>query len=311
MKKSIQLATVLTTRLSCFTTLLLSLLVAANASATVVTNNTQSALMTALAGGGTVTFGIDGTFNLTNTLVIATNVTLDGAGHTISISGSNAVRIFLVNSGVTFTLKNLALINGYYTATDPYNLDGGAALYNTGTASAINCVFSNNAVLGTNTGTYATSAAGGAIANQAGTLNLTNCTFLTNSATGGPHYGPYPYFTTYVGHGLGGAICNWGGTVNLNGDFFDANDALGGREALGSDTAGQLGSGFGGGLYSSNGVTLIVGCWFTSNSALATVSHSGASSENGGVGVGGAVSMDRLDGERHRRRCTTWSDPAA
>src|SRR5579859_3481327 len=185
MKKSIKLARVMKTHLGCFTTLLLSLLAAANASATVVTNNTQSALATALASGGTVTFGIDGTFNLTNTLVIATNVTLDGAGHTISISGSNAVRIFMVNSGVTFTLKNLSVINGSYTATNSTNLACGAALYNAGTLNTINCCFSNNIVIGIGPSNGGYDASGGAIYNEGGALAITSTTFVTNCAFGG------------------------------------------------------------------------------------------------------------------------------
>ncbi len=190
--------------------------------------------MTALSGGGTVTFGIDGTFNLTNTLVISTNVTLDGAGHAISISGSNAVRVFFVNPGINFTLNNLSVVNGSVTGTNGSNFTSGAGIYNNaGTVTSMNCVFSNNAVLGNNANQSSTTAAGGAIFNQTGTLSITNCTFITNSAIGGPHYGGYP------GNGLGGAICSLGGSMSLNGDVFCANNSSGGSDAGVGPFAGE------------------------------------------------------------------------
>ena len=74
-------------RLAWLSLIVLTWLFTSSVQATQVTNTTQSALASALAGGGTVTFTVDGTINLSQTMVIATNVILDGTGHNVAISG--------------------------------------------------------------------------------------------------------------------------------------------------------------------------------------------------------------------------------
>src|SRR6476659_8217396 len=64
----------------------------------VVGSNTDAALRAAMVGGGTVTFSFDGVITLTNELTVANNTLVDGGGHNITISGSNAVRLFKVNA---------------------------------------------------------------------------------------------------------------------------------------------------------------------------------------------------------------------
>ena len=76
-------------------------------SAGVVTNADETTLRSKLAGGGTVTFACDGVIGLSNTIVIATDTILDGSGHTLTISGNTATRIFTVNTNVNFVIKNL------------------------------------------------------------------------------------------------------------------------------------------------------------------------------------------------------------
>ena len=92
-------------------------------------------------GDGVVTFDCDGVIHLTNTIALrhsvsieiedgesVTNdagwgntITLDGTGHSISISGlagldvTNAVRLFLVDSGVSLIVTNISFINGQAT----------------------------------------------------------------------------------------------------------------------------------------------------------------------------------------------------
>src|SRR5581483_483542 len=89
-----------------------------------------------LAGGGLVTFNC-GNFNQAATIVfgsgssggtktITADTTIDG-GFLITLSGGFGYRLFVVNSGVTLTLKNITLINGY----NP-NSAGGAAVSNAG-----------------------------------------------------------------------------------------------------------------------------------------------------------------------------------
>ena len=44
-----------------------------------------------------VTFACDGTITLSNTLTVTWDTVLDATGHQITISGSNAVRVFISN----------------------------------------------------------------------------------------------------------------------------------------------------------------------------------------------------------------------
>jgi hypothetical protein len=75
----------------------------------------QAGLLSGLEIGGNVTFTGDGTIFLSQTVVISQDTTLDGTGHSVTISGSNAVRVFTVNSNIHFTLKNLTIANGLNT----------------------------------------------------------------------------------------------------------------------------------------------------------------------------------------------------
>src|SRR5512142_2721761 len=72
------------------------------AQAQVVTDCTEAALRAAMAGGGTVTFACDGTITLGSTITNAVDTVLDGSGHQVTISGSNACRVFYVNTNVSF-----------------------------------------------------------------------------------------------------------------------------------------------------------------------------------------------------------------
>src|SRR5690348_11826998 len=66
----------------------------------VVNSADEASLRTALAGGGTVTFSASGTINLASQLIITNDTVVDGNGQSVTISGSNAVRVFYVNPGV-------------------------------------------------------------------------------------------------------------------------------------------------------------------------------------------------------------------
>jgi hypothetical protein len=58
-------------------------------------------LRTAIQSGGLVNFACDGTIVLTNEITISQDTTLDANGHAVTISGNNAVRVFMVDSGIT------------------------------------------------------------------------------------------------------------------------------------------------------------------------------------------------------------------
>jgi hypothetical protein len=111
------------------------------------------------------------TITLSSTLTLTQNVTIHGEGATIS--GGNAVRVLLVNSGVSLTLDNLTIANANTSGS-------GGGIANAGTLTITNTTFSNNGAPD-----------GGAIYQEAGAVNVlavltvTNSTFSGNSASGG------------------------------------------------------------------------------------------------------------------------------
>lgn len=180
-------------------------------SSAVVSVCDDASLRAALAGGGTVTFGCGGTIQLTNSLVIAQNTTLDGSGHTVVLSGGGLVRPFVVNSGVQFSLKAVTVANGFGS---PH----AGALLNSGSTLLIDCTFSNNLSLGS-------ISFGGAIFHGSGSLGIAGCTFVGNRALG-----------TNSSSGLGGAIGGGyfaqSGPVGITNCTFFGNSATGGGAIL-------------------------------------------------------------------------------
>ncbi len=154
----------------------------------------------------TITFDQDCTeanaITLTSLLEPSVNVTINATfpQHRVTISGSNSVRLFLVNNGITLNLRGLTLANGLSP--------NGGAILNYGTVNVTGSTFVGN----TATSRYA---GGGAIGNN-GTLNIVNSTFSGNAATSA----------------VGGAVAN-GGTLNVFGSTFSGNtandDQFGGR----------------------------------------------------------------------------------
>src|SRR5439155_11953909 len=84
----------------------------------VVANCTDADLRQAIKEGGTITFACDGVITLTNTVLISTNITLDGTGRSVTISGNNAVRLFNVTAGAVLLLQHLKLADGYARGAD-------------------------------------------------------------------------------------------------------------------------------------------------------------------------------------------------
>ena len=61
---------------------------------------------------------------LANTITNEGDTTLDGSGHQVSISGNKAVRVFQVNTNVSFTVVDLTIAEGTSV--------GGSAILNLG-----------------------------------------------------------------------------------------------------------------------------------------------------------------------------------
>lgn len=115
----------------------------------------------------------DGIITLSSELPwIEEDLTIDGVGQRITVSGGNSVRIMEMDAGV-ITLKNLTLANG--------SADSGGAIWNSTTLTVINCTFTGN--IGNRRGMNIGS--GGAIQNNAGQLTVVNSTFFDNRASWG------------------------------------------------------------------------------------------------------------------------------
>src|ERR1051325_9835316 len=90
----------------------IALLTVACPGTNVVTVPSDAALRAAIAIGGNVRLCFNGTVTLTNSIAVTKNTTLDASGVSVTISGNNAVQLFIVNSGAAFSATNLVLVNG-------------------------------------------------------------------------------------------------------------------------------------------------------------------------------------------------------
>ncbi len=230
----------------------------------------QAGLLSGLANGGNVKFAGNGTIVLSQTVVISQGTTLDGSGHDVTISGSNSVRVFTVNSGVHFALESLTIVDGLDGATNNAGAAAGGLYNDNGRVDVVQCAFIGNGAVGNNGG----SASGGAIYNNLGLLNITNSIFLNNSATGGE----IPYEGPVGGNSYGGAIYVNGGTMNLVGSTFQGNSSVGGYGGY-----SPAGTGFGGSVHNGGGILNVVGTTFTGNSCSSGYG-------GGGGSLGGALS---------------------
>jgi hypothetical protein len=194
----------------------------------VVTNCANDTDLSAkLAGGGTITFSCGtATIILNSEKAITANTTIDGGG-SIALSGGNTNRLFSVSSGVTLTLKNIVLTNGYAEA------DGGA-IVNSG-----HLVLDHTTIQNSQT---TSPWSGGAILTT-GPLDITDSVLANNKAGNGGAI--YPRFanahvtisnselhdnqTTNTSNGWGGAILVWdGATVTIDGSDLHNNAARNG-----------------------------------------------------------------------------------
>lgn len=156
-----------------------------------------------VCGGDTITFNGDYTIRLGATINIIKSLTIDGTGHTITISGdtdnngTGDVQILTVNGGVTLSLNHLTLTRGNSAGS-------GGAISSSGTVQATDVSF-----------TYNSAVNAGAINSNNGTLNLYNSSFDGNSLATGSS-------------GFGGAIYGFGGALTMAGVTFSGNSAADG-----------------------------------------------------------------------------------
>jgi hypothetical protein len=278
------------------TTSSVALLVLTNGLANPVSVCDEPDLRAAIAAGGWIQFGCNGTITITNTIVISNNVILDGSLVSAAISGGNTVRLFRVLSTGQLTVTNLALVNGTISNTNIYSdlgpVDGGAIYINGGTVNLIGCQVNLCRALDqyTDGGFDAfniTYSRGGAIFNNGGTLNLLNTTFSGNTAA-----------ISYDGDvGLGGAIFSTGGTVFASGCNFYTNSC---------STRGDSAAATGGAIYLNSGTMTAINCSFILNSATGGHTLANAYTLSG---YGGAIAA--LGGNLILQQCRFFSNSVA
>ena len=227
-----------------------------------VTNNADSgagSLRQAIANasnGDTINFDNDYTITLASQLeIIDKTITITGAGHHITISGNNAVRVFYVGDSIhgsgNLTINHLNIVNGASKvdecAGSAVACGGGLMLEYLTAATVSNSTFWNNDG----------GIEGGAIYSYYGDLKVVNSTFLNNHALA--YAGAIQVFygrailtnNTFTGNtaalsgGYGGAILNNWGTVTFRNNLFVNNSATNGpncdnSEGTFNDDGGNL-----------------------------------------------------------------------
>jgi hypothetical protein len=272
----------------------------------VVTVGSEAALRDAMAKGGLVRCSFDGTITLSNTIDVTLDVTLDALGHSVVISGNNSNRIFIVESGVTFSATNLVFANGRNVGQGVVNPPGpgqGGAIYSVGgTIQLISCALLSNSVTGGSgppgAGWPGGKGEGGAIFVNGGSLLLDSVMVRSNTASGGYPTGP----PAMGGDGLGGAIYVVDGTVRISNSILSNNVCT---TALIHPYGA---SAFGGALYQSQSFVTFTNSTLASNEAFGANDTAPDQNTPAGQAYGGAIAT--MSGTTTLERCQVISNLA-
>ena len=214
-----------------------------------------------VCSGGTITFNDNYNIPLSSTLPVYRSLTIDGAGHSITISGdtdgdgTGDVGVFQVmGKGLVFDLQNLTVANGSQA-----NYGGGGILNLGATVTVTNCTFTGNSAI-----------FGGAISNQYyyyggsdyqyGSLTIIDSTFSGNSAeSGGSIYNAYMGTVEVINSTFSGNNAN-----SVGGGIY--NEQSGAVEVTESTFSGNTAN-LGGGIYNDSGTVTVMKSIFTGNSA--------------------------------------------
>jgi len=207
----------------------------------------------AAAGADTITFNVSGTILLLSSLPDITDtagLTIDGQ-KSITLSGNNAVRVMIVNSGAALTLRNLTITGGNG------NFFNGGGIFNAGTLTVTNSTFSGNRAAGF-------VAFGGGIYNT-GTLSITNSTFSNNAADfqgrGGGIYNSGSGMLDVVDSTFSGNRADVGGGISNSGAMTVIHSTFSGNTEVGIDAVE------GGGGISNHGTLSVTNSTFSNNTA--------------------------------------------
>lgn len=218
----------------------------------------DACLPTGAGFDGSVTFDCGGaaTITLTGSKAISSNTAIDGGG-SVTLSGNDAVQIFVVNNGVTLSLDNLTLSNGRIVASPTAR---GGAIYSDGTVNVTNCIFANNRAMSDGASMAVAWAFGGAIFTDGnGSLTVVDSTFTGNSAT-------------VTGSGLafaaGGALYGNSAPVSITGSTLVDNAVA----AAGFTILGNAG----GAIYQTGHTLTVANSTFVGNSVSGVMARGGA-----------------------------------
>lgn len=219
----------------------------------------------------TVNFNVNGTIVLGSELsYIERNMTIDGAGHSVTVSGNNTVPVFTVTMGVTFNLQNLTVANGSGAF--------GGGIQNRGMLNVSNCTISNNSATST----------GGAVFND-GTLTVTNSTISGNNASSGG--GIFNSGTlTVMNSTISGNSASHGGGIANSGTSTVKSSTISGNSATGA-----------GGAISNNGTVAVTNSTISGNSAS---SGGGINCPNGTMTITNSIIANSGMGDNCYGVCT-------
>jgi CSLREA domain-containing protein len=253
------------------------------------------------AGADTITFAVSGTITLSSELpsiIGSDSVTIDGSGHSITISGNHANRVFSVgNLGNSATgalaLTHLTIVDG--------EAGNGGAVFVIGSLTVTNSTFSGNDA-GSN---------GGAINDFSGAVTVTNSTFTGNTSgfNGGAFFGSSTGSLTVAnstfsgnstmgtgGGGHGGAIAQSGDATVSNSTFFNnsATVAGGGISLINIHNISVINSTISGNSApSGGGISNNACCGLGSVSLISTIVANSASGGNcGGTITDGGYNLE-------------------
>lgn len=252
-----------------------------------VTDYTDAGFRAALSQGGVFHFTSNATINLTNEIPVGFNVTLDGGGHSVVISGGRSNRLFHVNPGSTLTATGVVFANGWVAgypgaAGAAGGAGQGGGIFNdSGTVALYGCTVTNCRTAGGAGGSANNNllgnggdALGGGLFSQNGMVVLFSTTFVSNSAAGGPRGTQQGLTPGSNGVGFGGGLFTTNGTVTVWNSSFNNNNCQG-------SSAGALG----GAILQASGSLSISNGSFVKNGVLFSRSSNGGA----GLAAGGAI----------------------
>jgi hypothetical protein len=229
------------------------------------------------SSGDTINFdsSLNGqTITLTSgTIFIGASITISGPGSSnLTVSGNNALEIFVIDSGQTVTISGLSLTGAKTT------FSGGAIENQGGAVTVSDCNIYNNTVTG---------GSGGGVFSNAGSITITNCTISNNSATGTASAGGgvalFGVTATITGSTITGNTGENGGGGILTQFFDNGSTTIAGNLMVTDCTiSNNKTSGLGGGIWVLGSTATVSNSTISGNSAI--FGGGGVANENATAG---------------------------